>query len=95
MTIIVNKFAASLADDARVVIYNCHMFIVQATGYYSRRTPLRSTPEMTKSISKVHQHYSRKRNGMKSLKIAIIYELLFLFYIYIDKYGEKINCNKN
>ncbi len=28
----VNKLRASLNDDARVVIYNCHMFIVQATG---------------------------------------------------------------
>ncbi len=28
----VNKFGASLTDDARVVIYDCHMFIVQATG---------------------------------------------------------------
>jgi hypothetical protein len=32
---IVNKFGASLTDDARVVIYNCHMFIVQATAYLS------------------------------------------------------------
>jgi hypothetical protein len=29
---VVNKFGASLTDDARVVIYDCHMFIVQATG---------------------------------------------------------------
>ncbi len=29
---IVNKFEASLTDDARVVIYDLHMFIVQATG---------------------------------------------------------------
>jgi hypothetical protein len=30
-TRIVNKLGASLAEDARVVIYNRHMFIVQAT----------------------------------------------------------------
>jgi hypothetical protein len=30
---IVNKFEASLIDDARVVIYNHHMFIVQASGF--------------------------------------------------------------
>ncbi len=29
---VVNKLEASLTDDARVVIYNCHMFIVPATG---------------------------------------------------------------
>ncbi len=29
---IVDKLEASLTDDARVVIYNRHMFIVQATG---------------------------------------------------------------
>jgi hypothetical protein len=28
---VVNKFGASLTDNARVVIYDCHMFIVQAT----------------------------------------------------------------
>ncbi len=33
---VVNKLEASLTDDARVVIYDLHMFIVQATGecYY-------------------------------------------------------------
>ncbi len=29
---LVNKFGTSLTDDAIVNIYNCHMFIVQATG---------------------------------------------------------------
>jgi hypothetical protein len=29
---IANKFEASLTDDARVVIYNHHMFIEQTTG---------------------------------------------------------------
>ncbi len=33
-SIIVNKLEALLTDDARVVIYNCHVFIVQATGDY-------------------------------------------------------------
>ena len=28
---IVNKIETSLIDDARVIIYNSHMFIVQAT----------------------------------------------------------------
>jgi len=30
---VINKLEASLTDDARVVIYNCHMFIVQATRF--------------------------------------------------------------
>jgi hypothetical protein len=30
-SIVINKFGASLTDDARVIIYNCHMFIVQTT----------------------------------------------------------------
>ncbi len=29
---VINKLKASLTDDARFVIYNLHMFIVQATG---------------------------------------------------------------
>jgi hypothetical protein len=28
---VVNKFEASLTDDARVIIYDCHMSIVQTT----------------------------------------------------------------
>jgi hypothetical protein len=32
----VNKLVASLIDYVRVVIYNRHMFIVKATGYYPR-----------------------------------------------------------
>jgi hypothetical protein len=32
---VVNKLEASLTDDARVVIYDCHMFIVQATAHFS------------------------------------------------------------
>ncbi len=31
---VVNKLEASLTDDARVVIYERHMFIVQATGNF-------------------------------------------------------------
>ncbi len=29
---VVNKLEALLTEDARVIIYNCHVFIVQATG---------------------------------------------------------------
>ncbi len=28
---VINKHETSLTDDTRVVIYDCHMFIVQAT----------------------------------------------------------------
>jgi hypothetical protein len=31
-SMVINKLEASLTDDTRFVIYNCHMFIVQATG---------------------------------------------------------------
>ncbi len=31
-SMVINKLEASLTDDARVVIYDKHMFIVQATG---------------------------------------------------------------
>ncbi len=29
-----NKFGASHTDEARVIIYDCHTFIVQATGVH-------------------------------------------------------------
>jgi hypothetical protein len=28
---VVNKLEASLTEDTRVIIYDCHMFIIQAT----------------------------------------------------------------
>jgi hypothetical protein len=31
---VVIKLEASLTENARVVIYDCHMFIVQVTGVY-------------------------------------------------------------
>ncbi len=31
---VVNKLEASLTDDARVIIYDHHMFIVEASGAY-------------------------------------------------------------
>jgi hypothetical protein len=34
---IINKLGASLTDDARVIIYDCHMFIVQAIGLQALR----------------------------------------------------------
>ncbi len=30
---IINKLEASLTDDARVIIYDSHLLIVQATGF--------------------------------------------------------------
>ncbi len=32
---VINKLETSLTDDTRVVIYDRHMFIVQATGFFS------------------------------------------------------------
>jgi hypothetical protein len=33
---VVNKFKASLTDDARVINYGHHMFLILATGPYFR-----------------------------------------------------------
>jgi hypothetical protein len=37
---VVNKFGASFTDDARVVIYDHHMFIVQDTGDFGGKDRL-------------------------------------------------------
>jgi hypothetical protein len=34
---VINKLESSLTDDARVIIYDCHMLIVQATGTLTER----------------------------------------------------------
>jgi hypothetical protein len=41
---VVNKLEALLTDDARVIIYDYHVFIVQATGAYPRRKHLKGLP---------------------------------------------------
>ncbi len=42
---IINKFEASVTNDVRVVVYNHHMFIVQATGYQlQQQTVLENRP---------------------------------------------------
>jgi hypothetical protein len=37
---IINKLKALLTDDARVIIYDRHVFIVQATGLFPFVTPI-------------------------------------------------------
>ncbi len=49
---VINKLGASLTDGARVVIYDCHMLIVQATRVYLRSevsyiAPLRVGSKLT------------------------------------------------
>ncbi len=39
---VINKIETSLNDDARVVIYDCHMFIVYATGRLQQRPDLQT-----------------------------------------------------
>ncbi len=52
---VVNKLEASLTDVSRVIIYDCRMFIVQATAYYAeqykdyQRQP-KKTPNVVKAI---------------------------------------------
>ncbi len=45
---IVNKFEASLTGDARVIIYDRHMFIVQATGHTGHRQAFTALPKVWK-----------------------------------------------
>jgi hypothetical protein len=40
---VINKFESSLTQDARVIIYDRHMFIVEATGAYPRVGHLKGT----------------------------------------------------
>jgi hypothetical protein len=43
---IINKFEASLTDDARVIIYDRHMFIVQATHHTGHRQAFTTLPKV-------------------------------------------------
>jgi hypothetical protein len=46
---VATKFETSLTDDARVVIYDRHMFIVQATGKHSFVTGMTSKQKVNKT----------------------------------------------
>ncbi len=41
---------ALLIDDARVIIYNCNMFIIQATGAYKSKVRKENWPDIILSI---------------------------------------------
>ncbi len=46
---VINKLEASLTDDARLIIYDCQMFIVQATDAREVQA-LHSTQSLTKEL---------------------------------------------
>ncbi len=54
---VINKLKASLTDDARVVIYNRHMFIVQTTGLRSNvaQVDTKRNGQLPKSQPPKHQ----------------------------------------
>ncbi len=49
---VINKLETSLTDNARVVIYDHHMFIVQATGAYPSVEHRQTQPEFMISPKK-------------------------------------------
>jgi hypothetical protein len=50
---VINKLETSLTDDARVIIYDCHMFIVQATGILSHPGSLYVTSISVSTIGSI------------------------------------------
>jgi hypothetical protein len=50
---VVNKLEALLTDDATVIFYDCHVFIVQATGLANKAGTL---PEMFVVASSACSH---------------------------------------
>jgi hypothetical protein len=46
---VINKIETSLNDVARVVIYDCHMFIVYATGRLQQRPDLQTLDSAEKA----------------------------------------------
>jgi hypothetical protein len=47
-SLVVNKLEAFLTDDTRGVIYNRHMFIVQATGHKIGSVDIKKEPQLSK-----------------------------------------------
>ncbi len=52
-TTVTPQFGALLTDDARVIIYNCNMFIIQATGPYNVFNNTRTSKGLYENISSI------------------------------------------
>ncbi len=50
---VINKFETSLTDDTRVIIYNHHMFILQATGVFVTARHFRLSPVFMSKVRNI------------------------------------------
>ncbi len=68
---VINKLETSLTDDARVVIYDCHMFIVLGTGLHLKyRTRLqRLTKDKYKLLTTLRFYLLQTRQLNKGQSI--------------------------
>jgi hypothetical protein len=65
---VVNKFEASLSDYARIVIYNCHMFIVHATDVRMVGRTINNQSKVIRFGSSCHWHWMKMMKYKQSCK---------------------------
>ncbi len=63
---VINKLEASLVDDARVIIYNRHMFIVQATGKAGLYWQPSFFPNLSMKQSNGTEHFINVKNYLNT-----------------------------
>jgi hypothetical protein len=68
---VMSQFGASLTDDSRVVIYNCNLFIKQATGLLVKK-PLSDTVMILSFVQLLLHCASTKCLSAKSLRAKAV-----------------------
>ncbi len=67
---IVSKFGASLTDDARAVIYDRHMFIVQTTGVFAICKYFLAKSNIFRQGESLHPNWGTLKCGSEKLDLA-------------------------
>jgi hypothetical protein len=102
---VVNKLDASLTDDARVVIYDCYMFIVQATGFIdtcsinlhylyllgvqARKSALKADAQLTHGL---HFNSQSQIRSFKILNLFFIKNLLHFILLHFNQLHQPTQC---
>ncbi len=72
---IINKLETSLTDNARVIIHDCHMFIVLGTGLHLKYlTRLQGSPRISSSFWQHYVFTFYKRASLIKVKASITRE---------------------
>ncbi len=86
-TNIFNKFEASLTDDTRVIIYNHHMFIVQAIAQGKYKEITSGLLQVT--VHSILNYRIRKRTWLKGIEHLNFSGLYYKHTMIVNKHCQQ------